>query len=55
MKAEEKWVAYSSQSKVLVIYHPSAILRAPDSKMRHEMKKSFMKDMKKVAEFLITA
>jgi uracil-DNA glycosylase len=50
-----KWFDYSSYSRILVTYHPSAILRAPDIKVRYEMKKNFVSDVKKVAEFLVAA
>jgi uracil-DNA glycosylase len=35
--------------KVLATVHPSSILRAPDEKSRHEQRKAFVNDLRKVA------
>lgn len=37
---------------LMATYHPSAILRAPDADARHEMRKLFIADLKKVARQL---
>ncbi len=37
---------------VMATIHPSAILRAPDEKTRHEQNESFIADLKKVAKLL---
>lgn len=47
-----KWSNLSAQTKVIMTFHPSAILRAPDREARHEMKKLFLRDIKKIAVFL---
>jgi hypothetical protein len=33
---------------VTATIHPSAILRAPDEQMRHEMEKQFVNDLKQI-------
>ena len=48
-KQRGKWFDYSEECKIIVTFHPSAILRSPDEKARHEMKASFMRDIKKIA------
>lgn len=47
-----KWYKINSHIKALATFHPSAILRAREDKKRHEMKKIFLKDIKKAAAFL---
>jgi uracil-DNA glycosylase len=37
---------------VMATIHPSAILRAPDEKTRHEQNESFIADLKKIAKLL---
>jgi uracil-DNA glycosylase family protein len=44
-----KWLTYSENCDAMVTYHPSAILRAPSDEERHAMKKTFLKDLKKLA------
>jgi len=45
-------LAGSNGWQVLATYHPSAILRAPTSEARHEMRKQFVADLRKVARRL---
>lgn len=47
-----KWLRFAENMQVLVTFHPSAILRAPDRAARHKMKRLFLNDIKKVAIFL---
>ncbi len=47
-----KWIKLSPHTKIIVSFHPSAILRAPDEKSRHELKNILTKDIKKIANFL---
>ena len=37
---------------LMATYHPSAILRAPDPDARHEMRKLFVSDLRKLARQL---
>src|SRR5205807_6603895 len=37
---------------IIATVHPSAILRAPDDETRHEQKRRFIDDLKKVADVL---
>lgn len=46
-----KWYPYSESIRILITFHPAAILRAPDES-RKQMKNFFVKDLKKVAIFL---
>jgi uracil-DNA glycosylase family protein len=43
-----KWVEQSKNLRILVTFHPSAILRTVDKDSRHKMKTLFIKDLKKV-------
>jgi uracil-DNA glycosylase len=45
-----EFVESSCAPHVLATVHPSAILRAPDEKTRHEMEKQFVEDLKPVAK-----
>lgn len=47
-----KWFKFAEMISILVTFHPSAILRAPDDEARQKMKKLFFSDLKKVATFL---
>jgi DNA polymerase len=40
----------SSLAPLMATLHPSAILRAPDEKERHEQEKRFVEDLKKIAK-----
>jgi uracil-DNA glycosylase family protein len=51
-KQRGKWFNYSEECKIIVTFHPSAILRAPDETARHTMKALFLKDLKKIGLFL---
>lgn len=45
-----EFVESSLAPYVLATIHPSAILRAPDEKERHEQEKRFVEDLKKIAK-----
>lgn len=45
-----EFVESSLASYVLATIHPSAILRAPDEKERHEQEKRFVEDLEKIAK-----
>lgn len=45
-----EFVHSSLASYVMATVHPSAILRAPDEKERHEQQRMFVDDMKKIAK-----
>ncbi len=46
-----KWIPNASY-KLMATFHPSALLRIPDQVTRHQKKKLFFSDIKKVAKFL---
>ena len=47
-----QWLASPWANKTLATVHPSSILRAPDSKSRHEQLAMFIADLRKVATAL---
>lgn len=46
-----KWLNFSESTKLIITFHPSAILRAITSEDRHRMTKLFINDIKKIAIF----
>ncbi len=51
-RSRGQWIRRASQPAVLATYHPSAILRAPDSEARHAMRREFTADLRKIARRL---
>ena len=44
-----EWIESSIAASVMATVHPSSILRAPDDESRHEEKRKFVADLRKVA------
>lgn len=51
-KQRGEWIESSLAPSVLATVHPSSILRAPDEESRHEARRQFVEDLKKVARIL---
>jgi len=51
-KGRGKFIESDLAPYIIATVHPSAILRAPDDETRHEQKRRFIDDLKKVADVL---
>jgi uracil-DNA glycosylase len=47
-----EWIESKLADYVMATVHPSAILRAPDEKARHQMIETFVNDLRAAAEII---